>query len=105
MSISWFTWNHLKLLKISHKITWIALNIIFYFEKFWIIFCEYIKIENSNYKSENIEIKYSHNMPKTWFLELEKGFTELKDRKLKDREVKIKKEIEELFYLNWLLSL
>ena len=31
-------------------------------------------------------------------LELEKDPTDLKDRKLKDREVKIKKEIEELFF-------
>ena len=31
-------------------------------------------------------------------LELEKGFMELKDRKLKDREQKIKREIEELFF-------
>ena len=30
-------------------------------------------------------------------LELEKHFVELKDRKLKDREVNIKREIEELF--------
>ena len=30
-------------------------------------------------------------------LELEKHFVEMKDRKLKDREVNIKREIEELF--------
>ena len=30
-------------------------------------------------------------------LELEKYFVEMKDRKLKDREVNIKREIEELF--------
>ena len=33
--------------------------------------------------------------------ELEKDFIELKDRELKDREVTVKREMEELF-LNWL---
>ena len=37
-------------------------------------------------------------------LELEKDFTESKDRELRDREVKIKREIEKL-YLNQLLYL
>ena len=44
-------------------------------------------------------------MQKNWFLkvknillELEKHFTGLKDRKLKDREVKIKREKEELIF-------
>ena len=32
---------------------------------------------------------------------LEKDFIELKDRELKDREVTVKRELEELF-LNWL---
>ena len=31
-------------------------------------------------------------------LELEKYFIDLKDRELKDREIKIKREIEELFF-------
>ena len=31
-------------------------------------------------------------------LELEKDFIKLKDKELKDREVKIKREIEELFF-------
>ena len=35
---------------------------------------------------------------KNSFLELEKDFIELKDRELKDKEVKIKREIEELFF-------
>ena len=35
---------------------------------------------------------------KNILLELEKHFTGLKDRKLKDREVKIKREIEELIF-------
>ena len=41
---------------------------------------------------------------KNSLLELEKGFIKLKDRQLKDREVKIKREIQELF-LNQLLYL
>ena len=46
--------------------------------------------KHSNYKNENIEIKYLNNMWKTWvfkvknnFLELEKYFVELKGRELK----------------------
>ena len=61
-------------------------------------------IEKSNYKTGNIEIKYLNNMAKNQFLnaknspsELEKDFIELKDRELKDREVTVKREIEELF--------
>ena len=57
-------------------------------------------MENSIYKNENIETKYLNNMPKTRFLkvknslsELEKDFIELKNRELKYKEVKIKKEI------------
>ena len=62
-------------------------------------------MENPSYKSENVEEKYLNNMWKNQFLkvknsilELEKDFTELKDRVLKDREVKNKREIEELFF-------
>ena len=62
-------------------------------------------MKNSNYNRENIETKYSNNMRKKWFLKvknsllkLEKDFIELKDRELKDGEVKTKREIEELFF-------
>ena len=64
-------------------------------------------MENSkhyNYKNENIETNDLNNMQKTQFLkvkysllELERDFTELKDRDLKDIEVKIKREIDELY--------
>ena len=64
-----------------------------------------IRIENSNYKKENIEINYLKNVRKNHFLKiknsllkLEKDFIELKDRKLKERKVKIKREMEELFF-------
>ena len=62
-------------------------------------------MENLNYKNENIETRYLNNMRKSQFwkvknsrLELEKDFIELKDRELKQRELKIKREIEELFF-------
>ena len=62
-------------------------------------------MENLHYKSEIIKIKYLKNMRKNQFLkvtnsflELEIGFIELKDREFKDREVKIKRETEELFF-------
>ena len=58
-------------------------------------------MENPNYKTENIDKKYLDNMQKNQFkegiakvrnslLEIEKDFIELKDRGLKDRELKIK---------------
>ena len=54
-------------------------------------FREYIKMENPNYKNQNIERKYLNNMQKNQFLkvknsllELEKDFMELRDRQLKD---------------------
>ena len=75
------------------------------------IFREYIRMENSNNKNKNIEIKYLKNIWNNWLLkvrnsllELEKFFRGLKDRELKDREVKTKRDIEELF-LNRLLCL
>ena len=75
------------------------------------IFREYIRMENSNNKNKNIEIKYLKNIWKNWLLkvrnsllELEKNFRGLKDTELKDREVKTKRDIEELF-LNRLLFL
>ena len=75
------------------------------------IFREYIRMENSNNKNKNIEIKYLKNIWKNWLLkvrnsllELEKNFRGLKDRELKDREVKTNRDIEELF-LNRLLCL
>ena len=62
-------------------------------------------MENQIYKNDNskrkllkIMRKNQFLMVKNRFLELEKDFTELKDRELKDREVKIKREIEELFF-------
>ena len=64
------------------------------------MFHEYIRMKNSNYKNKNIEIKYLNYMRKTRFLKvknsilvLEKDFIEFKDR-----EVKFKREIEELFF-------
>ena len=68
-------------------------------------------MENPSYKDENIERKYLTNMQKNQFLmvktsplELEKDFIESKERELKDREVKIKRKLKELF-LNGLLPL
>ena len=61
-------------------------------------------MENRNYKNENIERKYLKIVIKNHFLKaknslfkLEKDFVELKDTELKDREINIKKETEELF--------
>ena len=55
--------------------------------------------------SKIFERKYLKEMRKNQFLnvknsllELEKDFIKLKDKELKDREVKIKREIEELFF-------
>ena len=69
-------------------------------------------MENPNYKNKNIERNFLKVVPKKQFLkvkndllELEKDFIELKDRKLKDREVKIKREIEELFFKPIIVSM
>ena len=62
-------------------------------------------MQNSNYKNEDIETKYLNNVRKNQFLkvknsilESEKDFIELKDRELNDKEVKIKRKIEDLFF-------
>ena len=65
-------------------------------------------MENSNYKDENTETNYLHSKwknqvlkVKNSLLELEKDLKkniELKDRELKCREVKIKREMEELLF-------
>ena len=81
------------------------MNTLFFgFINFSNIFCEYIRIENQDYKNENIERKYIENIQNNQFLkvknsllELEKDFAELKDIELKDRKDKNKKEIEKLF--------
>ena len=69
-------------------------------------------MENLNHKNKNIEAKYIKIMRENQFfkvknslLELEKDFIELKNRELKDREVKIKREIEELFIKSIVLSI
>ena len=68
-------------------------------------------MENLNYKNQNMERKYL-KMWKNQFLrvknspsELEKDFIELKDIKLKDIEIKIKREKEELFFKPIILSI
>ena len=55
-------------------------------------------MENSSYKNKNIERKYLKNMQKNSLLELEKDFIKSTDKELKDREVKIKREVKELFF-------
>ena len=50
-------------------------------------------MENRIYKNENIK-----RNTEMLLLELEKDFIDLKDRELKDREIKLKREIEELFF-------
>ena len=62
-------------------------------------------MENLNYKNENNERKNLKNVGKNQFLkvknshlELEKDFIDLIDRESKDREVTIKREIQELFF-------
>ena len=57
------------------------------------LFGIYIKIKNakqSNYKKKSIEVRHLNNMQKILFLELEKDFIQLKERELKNRQIKIK---------------
>ena len=69
-------------------------------------------MENLNYKKENIERKLLKVMQKNQFLkvkssllELEKDFIELKGIELKDREVIIKREIEEPYFKPIMVSI
>ena len=68
-------------------------------------------MENPNYKNENTERKYLNEMRKNPFSkvknslsEYKKDFIDLKGKELKDRKVKIKREMKEVF-LNQLLCL
>ena len=54
-------------------------------------------MENLDYKNKNVDRRYLNNLQNNQFLkvkntvlELEKGFMELDDRKLKDREEKLR---------------
>ena len=69
-------------------------------------------MENPNYKNQNIERKFLKFIQKNQFLkvknsilELGKDFIELKDRDLKDREVKIERKIEEIFFKSITVSI
>ena len=70
-------------------------------------------MENPNYKNQNIErkfLKFTNFLNqflkvKNSILELEKDFIELKDRDLKDREVKIERKIEEIFFKSIIVSI
>ena len=68
-------------------------------------------MENLNYKNKKLERKHLKNVQKNQFsnvknslLEGEKDFIELKGRELKNREVKIKREVEELFFKPVMMS-
>ena len=69
-------------------------------------------MENPNYKNENTERKYLNEMRKNPFskvknslLEYGKDFIDLKDKELKDRKVKIKREMEEVFFKPIIVSI
>ena len=57
-------------------------------------------MEYPRYKSENIERKYLNNMRKNKFLKVKNSLLELENYfiEFKDREIKLKREIEELFF-------
>ena len=61
-------------------------------------------MENLNYNNKNIERKYLNRMKENKFLKVKYSLLELKkiiewkDTESKDREVKIKRGIEELFF-------
>ena len=68
-------------------------------------------MENPSYKIKNIEKKFLNKMRENQFLmvknsvlELKKDFIGLKGRESKDREVAIKREIEELFFKTMIMS-
>ena len=53
-------------------------------------------MENPSYKNENIERKYLDNMQKNQFLKVKNSLSDFVE--LKDRELKIEREIRELFF-------
>ena len=62
-------------------------------------------LRHQSYRTEHTEMNYLYNTRKNSIikikknvLELERDFEELKDRELRDREIKLRKEIEELFF-------
>ena len=64
-------------------------------------------MKNPSYKNENIEKKYFSNMRKNKFLKIKNSLLnlKLKDRELKDREVKISRDIEELYFKPIIVSI
>ena len=69
-------------------------------------------MENPSYKIKNIEKKFLNKMRENQFLmvknsvlELKKDFIGLKGKESKDREVAIKREIEELFFKTMIMSI
>ena len=87
------------------RMTWIVLNIIFCLKFFILKFLLiYIRMENQTIRMKVLGVKCLKNMQnsqflkvKNNFLKLEKDVIELNDIELKDREIKIKREIEKLF--------
>ena len=80
------------------------LKLLFFDSKYLKLFLLIYRMVNRNYKNKNTERKYLKIMQKTQFLkfknslfEFERDFIDLEDIQLKDREIKIKVEIEELF--------
>ena len=74
----------------------------FVFKNFSKTFRKYKKMKNSKYEIKNIEKKYLNIMQKNPLLRinnglLEKDFIELEERELRDKKVKIKRELEEHF--------
>ena len=67
-----FAWNH-------SKNAWVVLNAIFFvFKNFSKNFHEYIRMEDSTYKNENIDKKFLINMWKNQFLKINISLLELK---------------------------
>ena len=70
-------------------------------------------MEKQNYKKENIERKYLKNIQKNQFLKVKNSLLELENQILqnrriedvKDREVKLKREVEELFFKSIIVSI
>ena len=69
-------------------------------------------MESLNLKNENIERKFFKNMQKNQFLKVEnsllelvKNFIKLEERELNSRDVKVKIQIEELFFKPIVVSL
>ena len=79
----------------------------FGFQKICSFFRECMRMKNPSYKNENIEREYLSNIRKNKSLKIKNNLLNLQKKfiELKDREVKISRDIEELYFKPIIVSI